>query len=174
MTEPQNHTEKSCWFPARTHSGQEIKIKERLEKMGVECFIPTEVRRNYRGQKKLHPLITALVFIRATKQRACELKTLDQLPVNYLFDYSNRKMMIVPDKQMEDFQRVLDASIGEGGLMGRPVGIGDRVQVVRGPLKGVEGQVLELQGDLYVVVNLLGSIFAKVHVPRAYLETVAQ
>ena len=170
MTDLQQNTEAICWFPARTHSGQEIKIKKSLEKMHVDCFIPTESRRNYRGQKKEHPIIPALVFIHATKQRACELKTLDHLPVNFLFDYGNHKMLTIPDKQMEDFQRVLSASIDEGGLMEQPLNAGDKVRVTQGPLQGVEGQVIELQGSLYVVVSLLGSVFAKAHVPRAYLE----
>ena len=158
------------WFAARTHVGQEISVRDRLEKLGVEYFIPTEQRKNYRGKLKEHPLITALVFVHATKQRACELKTLDHLPVNFLFDYVSHKMMTIPDKQMEDFQRVLDVSISEGGLLGQAIQAGDRVKVIRGPLKGIEGRILNLKGDFYVVVSLLGTVFAKAQVPRAYLE----
>ncbi|MBR1435694.1 MAG: transcriptional regulator, partial [Bacteroidales bacterium] len=60
----------------------------------------------------------------------------------------------------------------EGGLMDAPLALGDRVKVVRGPLRGVEGHVLELRGKIYVVVSLLDSIFAKADVPRAWLERV--
>lgn len=158
------------WFAARVHFGQEIKIKLTLEKMGVECFIPTEPRANYRGQVKQHPLIPALVFIHSTKKQATDLKVLYHLPVNYIFDAAAHRMMIVPDKQMEDFQRVLDMSLKNGGLVEMNVEPGASVVVTKGPLRGVEGSVSQVKGKYYVVVSLLGSVFTKAQVPLAYLE----
>ena len=160
------------WYAARTSYGQELGIRDRLARGGMEYFIPTEKRKNYRGHMKEHALIHNLVFIRATKQEACLLKTRDGLPVRYLFDYASHSMLTVPDKQMEDFRRVLEESISEGGLVDQPLQLGERVRVTRGALKGVEGNVLELQGRLYVVVGLCGCIFARARVPRAYLERV--
>jgi hypothetical protein len=78
----------------------------------------------------------------------------------------------VPDKQMDDFRRVMDCSIEEGGLVDQPLSLGERVRVTKGALRGVEGHVLELLGRTYVVVGLLGCIWAKAKVPRAYLEKV--
>ena len=115
-------------------------------------------------------MINNLVFLRATKERACALKTQDGLPVNYLFDYATHAMLTVPDKQMEDFQRVLGLSIREGGLMDQPLELGSHVRVSKGALRGVEGNVLELQGRFYVVVSLCGCVFARARVPRAWLE----
>ena len=160
------------WFPARVRFGQEIKIKEILDKLGVESFIPTETRKNYRGKAKPHPVIPALVFIHSTKQEATDLRVVNQLPLNYLFDNAAHRMMVVPDKQMADFQRVLDLSMQEGGLVNTSIEPGARVVVVRGPLRGVEGFVTQSDGKYYVVVSLLGSVFAKAQVPRAYLELI--
>ena len=83
-------------------------------------------------------------------------------------------MLTVPDKQMEDFMRVLNASLTEGGLVNEPLALGERVRVTRGPLKGVEGNVLELQGAYYVVVGLSSLVYAKARIPRAWLEKVKQ
>lgn len=169
MSEPQRF-----WYAARTCFGQELGVKRRLEQMGVEHFIPVEKRRNYRGKEKDHAVISCLVFIRSTKKEACDLKVLDALPVNYLFDYVKHTMLTVPDKQMEDFVRVLNASLTEGGLVHEPLSLGDRVRVARGPLQGVEGNVLELQGAYYVVVGLSSLVYAKARIPRAWLEKVKQ
>ena len=46
---------------------------------------------------------------------------------------------------------------------------GDPVEVTDGPLRGVEGQVLEEAGRLYVVVGLAGCLFARSLVPKAWL-----
>lgn len=117
-------------------------------------------------------MIPALVFIHSTKKQATDLRVVDNLPLSYLFDAAAHRMMVVPDKQMEDFQRVLDLSMQEGGLVNTSVEPGARVVVVRGPLRGVEGFVTQTNGKYYVVVSLLGSIFAKAQVPRAFLELV--
>jgi len=81
-------------------------------------------------------------------------------------------MMIVPDKQMDDFKRVLDFSLTEGGLVDQPLEIGERVRVTKGALKDVEGYVVELLGRTYVAVSLLNCIWARARVPRAWLVKV--
>ena len=160
------------WYPARVSYGREVGVKRKLVSYGIEHFIPTERRPNYRGQMREHAVIPCLVFVRATKRQACDLRVLDHLPLNYLFDHTRHSMMVVPDKQMDDFRRVFESSLDEGGLMDAPLDLGDWVRVTRGPLKDVEGYVMELQGRFYVVVGLCGCVFAKARVPRAWLEKV--
>lgn len=160
------------WYVARTRSGQELKIKTRLACLGVEHFIPTEKKTNYRGKKRLHPVISCLVFIRAPKKEVCELKVTYSLPVNFLTDCASGSMMFVPDRQMEDFRRVLELSTSEGGLVDQDICPGDAVRVSTGPLKGVEGQIMEVLGEFYVVVSLSGLVYASAKVPRAWLERI--
>ena len=143
----------------------------RLEKLGVESYVPSELRRHTRGGGSYErALIPSLVFLKATKQRACELANRDALPVKYLVDPATRSLLVVPDKQMDDFRRVLDLSTDEGGLIDRPLQQGEKVRVMKGPLEGVEGRILELQGKNYVVVSLLDSLFTRAAIPRAWLE----
>ena len=144
-----------------------------MEKLGVESYVPAERRRRTRGGSGYdRALVPCLVFLRATKERACELANREALPVKYLVDPATRTLLVVPDKQMEDFRRVLDLSTEEGDLMDRPLALGARVRVIKGVLTGVEGRVLELRGRTYVVVELFGSWFAKASVPRAWLEEI--
>lgn len=161
-----------CWYAARTRAGQEIGIRSRLDSLGVENFIPSFYRQNYRGKPKEHPCINNLVFIRTTKTRACELKTSDGLPYSYVTDFTRHSMLVIPDKQMDDFIRVLTAPSPERTLMDQPVSHGEKVRVSRGPLKGVEGYVMQMEGSCYVVVEICGTIFAKAKVSSAWLERV--
>ena len=94
------------------------------------------------------------------------------LPMTWMIDCATHRMMVVRDKEMEDFRKVFDCSIEEGGLVDQPLELGDRVRVVEGSLKGVEGYVLELLGRTYVVVGLMGVLWARAQVPRAWLEKV--
>lgn len=160
----------SSWYVARTRYGAELGVRNRLSALGVEHFVPTRRRKGSRGRMAEEPLLTCLVFLKATRSQALDLIHFQGVKADYMFDCATHQMMVVPDKQMEDFMRVFELSPTEGGLIDKPLSVGERVRVTRGVLKGVEGYVLELQGRIYVVVSLLDSIFARARVPRAWLE----
>ena len=169
MTNALHREESASWYAARTRFGQELKIRDRLVREGVEHFIPTV---SADGPRKEKAAINNLVFLKATKAEALELANTGVIPVKYIIDCATRTLLVVPDKQMEDFRRVLDQSLEEGGMMDKPLSLGDRVKVVKGPLKGVEGHVIEFNGRYYVVVSLLDSLFAKARVPRSWIERI--
>jgi len=165
--------EKTFWFAARTHCGSELCVRDRLGRLGTENFLPTEPMLHTRSRTSYEkPLIPGMIFVHTTKRRACALANEMGLPVRYLIDPATRSLLVVPDKQLEDFRRVLDLSREEGGLMDRPLALGDYVRVIKGVLSGVEGRVLELHGQYYVVVQLLDCFFARASVPRSWLEPI--
>lgn len=161
------------WYVARTRHGMELGVRNRLRSLGVENFVPSRTRRAYRGKKMVEePLLSCLVFLRATKGEALDLIHFKGVKADYLTDCATHRLMVIPDKEMADFQRVFDLSVDEGGLIDKPLCIGDRVRVTRGVLRGVEGYVLELQGEFYVVVGLMDCLYARARVPRAWLELI--
>ena len=161
------------WYVARTRHGAELGVRNRLSALGVEHFVPTRRRQASHGRTMVEePLLTSLVFLKATRSKALDLIHFGGVKADYLFDCATRKLMVVPDKEMEDFRRVFDLSTEEGGLVDKPLSVGERVRVIRGVLRGVEGFVLELQGKTYVVVALLNCLFARARVPRAWLEKI--
>lgn len=161
------------WYVAKTRHGAELGVRNRLCALGVESFVPTRMRRSAKGKGTVEePLLMNFVFIHTTRSNALDLIHFQGVKADYLFDCATRQLMTVPDKQMEDFQRVLDASMEEGGLMDVPLELGQWVRVVKGPLRGVEGTVLELQGRFYVVVSLMNCLYARARVPRAWLEKI--
>ena len=70
--------------------------------------------------------------------------------MKYIIDCVTRTLLVVPDKQMEDFQRVMDMSLESGGLVDNPLALGDRIRIIKGPLKGVEGNVTDYPTDYYL------------------------
>ena len=161
--------QKYSWYAARTRYGQELRVRDRLIRAGVEHFIPTVPTDTPRRERAV---VNSLVFLRATKQEALDLTNCAGLPVKYIVDCATRTLLVVPDKAKEDFRRVLDLSLEGAVLMDRPLSLGDRVKVVKGPLIGVEGYVTALKGKYYVVVSLLDCLFAKAQVPRSWLESL--
>ena len=165
--------EQDCWFAARTRCGAELGVRQRLHGLSIEHFLPTELRSHTRGHTQYEkPLIPGIIFVRTTKPQACALANEMGVPVRYMIDSATHTLLVVPDKQMEDFRRVLDLSTTEGGLIDRPLALGDYVRVIKGVLSGVEGRVVDFKGKTYVVVDILGCIFARASVPRAWLERI--
>jgi len=165
--------QKAYWFVAKTRHGAELGVRNRLTELGVENFVPTRTRRSSRGKGMVEePLLTSFIFLHATKVDALNLIHYCGVKANLINDCTTHGLMFVSDKCMEDFRRVLEASIEEGGLMDKPLHVGERVRVTQGALEGVEGNVLELQGRIYVVVGLLNCLFARARVPRAWLEKI--
>lgn len=161
------------WYVARTRHGAELGVRNRLASLGVEHFVPVRRRNASRGSKMVEePLLTCLVFLHATKEDALGIIHTLGVKADYLLDCATHQLMVVRDKEMEDFRRVFDMSIEEGGLIDIPLSVGERVRVIRGALRGVEGRVLEIQGHTYVVVGLLNCLYARARVPRAWLEKI--
>ena len=146
------------WYAARTRFGQELQVKRRLAGAGVEHFIPQK--------ENGRPAIPCLVFLRTNKTEALDLVNTSCVRMKYIIDCVTRTLLVVPDKQMEDFRRVFEQA---DEVTSEPLALGDLVRVIRGPLKGVEGHVLQFQGKYYVVVGLLDSFFTKASVPRNWL-----
>ncbi len=159
------------WYVLRMTHGRELLVRDRLQTLGVEHFIPTQKTRGYRGRTVEKPLVNCLGFVRATKKDALDLIHLRGVRADYLLDRATHRMMVVPDREMDGFRRVFDLSVEEGDFE-RPLEPGARVRVVKGPLTGVEGQVLGIDGKWYVAVSLLGMLYARARVPQAWLELV--
>lgn len=164
------------WFAARTANCRELKAREILRKYDVEHFIPTQKTLAIRGGRKKmieKSLIGNLVFLRATKDKACALVNYNGLPVHFIPDRCGKSsMLIVPDKQMEDFRRVFEYSLLEGEMPMEIYVSGDKVQVIGGDLTGVEGEVYENSDGTYVIVSLSGLLQARAKVPGAFLRKI--
>lgn len=162
-----------CWRVARVRHGREVGVRDRLSELGVEHFVPMKIRKATRGHSVVEePLLNCLIFLRATRERALSLIHDYGVQADYLFDCATHRMMVVPDKEMDDFRRVFDLSTDEGGLLGERLAVGERVKVLRGPLRDVEGEVVEIQGNTYVEVCLIGRLWARAKVPRAWLGKI--
>ena len=147
--------DKVRWFATITRSGQWKKIDRRLGELGVEHYIPYSYR--------------TMVFLHTTKPTALTLVNSGEVKGRFLIDHSTHSLLEIPDKQMDDFMRILDLSPDAECLTDAPLAKGDRVKVVKGALSGVEGDIVEMHGNLYLVVSVLSLLSARVEIPRSYV-----
>ena len=163
--------EKIYWYAARTRDKQELSVRDSLLQLGVEYFLPTrrETRQlKYRTKEVEIPLIRNLIFIRATKKYACDLHNEYRIPIYYISDLSKRGMLVVPDKQMNDFMMAMDLSPDAINFDISNLQLGSHVVVVKGKLTGIEGIVASDTQRTYVVLRIHGVLTASIKLPKSY------
>lgn len=173
------------WFPMRVTYNRELRIKQQLDQIGIDSFIPMryELVETTDGRKrKLVPAVHNLIFIHSTQETITDLKMTRREfePLRYIIITSieNQKSEIlrVPDRQMENFMRV--ASVQDDSVMfldyqdfiGKE---GRRVRINEGYFAGVEGVIKRIKKNRHVVVQIEGvTAVAITFVPSSYLSFI--
>ena len=163
------------WYVANT-CRQEKKIKQRVDSMGIENFIPfQQIARKIHGVDKLIevPVIPNLVFIHTTFKSCMSLIQEYAFDMRYLRDRETGNFLIVPDKQMNDFMFLLDFSKEMVEVVNENLKKGDKVRVIKGDFAGIEGELIRVKGHKRVVVRLEGVVsLATAYIPGSFLEKI--
>ena len=96
----------------------------------------------------------------------------DCVALFYMKYLSTHGMLVVPDKQMDDFRFMMDLSPDGVSFDDASLTMGSRVKVVKGELSGVEGEVGTVSNRTYVVIRIRGVLTASVKLPRSYLKII--
>lgn len=171
------------WFPMRVTYGQEMKLKERLDTIGVECFLPMcykTVETDDKVERRLVPAISNLIFIRSSQVVITELKMFDPAcsPLRYIIRESviddMREIMTVTDDAMDNFMRV--AKVQDDSVFFLTPGeyltnnVGNKVRIINGPFAGVVGVIKRVRRNKHVVVQIDDIAVAAIEfVPNRYL-----
>jgi len=164
------------WFVARTRANQERAIRERVEAMNVETYLPSrmEIRQRRDRKKKVEVvLIPNTLFIYTDKKTALALPNHQGFVIKYMIDCMTRTLLVVPEKQMQHFMFLMDFSdesvqINNSLLFEK----GDKIRVIKGPFSGIEGELIRVEGKKKVLVRLENIIACTMEVPSSYLERI--
>ena len=167
-------TETVHWHAVFTASRAEKKVRDRLEELGVECFLPVQTvlrQWTYRKSRVVVPVIAGLVFVRVSRQE--QVKVLQTKGVvAFLRLKGEAGAAVIPDKQMEDFMFVMDLNPDGVSLDSEMLTVGHKVKVVKGELSGIEGEVAVEANKTYVVIRIKDLLTASVKVPKSYLKII--
>ena len=147
-----NKPEKPAWFAASMRNTQWKKISLYLDELGIGHYVP--------------PAYNTLLFMRTVKSRALSLVNSGKLNARFFIDHSTRTLLVVPDKQMDDFIRVMENVPDAECLQEYNLAKGDKVVVTSGPLNGVEGEIVEIDGGTSLIVRVRSLLCAKVKISR--------
>ena len=165
----------------RTRDKQEFAIGKFLEKLksnenlDIDYYLPTKIvisQLKHRRKRSVVPVIRNLIFVCATKQTACDISNVYGVQLFYMKDLFTHSMLVVPDKQMKDFMFVMDLNPDGVSFDNEPLTIGNKVKVVKGDFRGIEGEIATEANKTYVVIRINGILTASVKVPKSYLKII--
>ena len=170
------------WFIAIVHHNFEKKLSRQLNEQGIENYIATQRRlRIYPSGKKKWTdalLIHAKIFIKCSEKERLEIV---KHPYIYRFMTNpsaktvngHKSLAMISDKEIDTLRFMLGQSEFPVEISSDYFKKKDAVKVIRGSLKGLEGEVEETNTsnkDLLVRFSLLGT--AKVSIPASDLEKI--
>ena len=157
---------------AYVQSCLEKKTAQRLAAMGIECYLPvqSEIRQWSDRRKRVDCLvIPMMIFVHVTPQER-PLPLSLQAVSRYMVLRGESTPAIIPDEQMDRFRFMLDYSPEAVEMCSAPLAPGDAVKVIKGPLAGLEGELITVNGKSKVAVRLDMLGCAHVDVPIGFVE----
>lgn len=164
------------WYIAEVRVGMERVCRERLLRSGIESYVASRIEtrvyasRNRRIVEQV--VIPAKLFVHIPDdERVPVLQTCSPAIYKFMIDHAGRPnnlgvkpYAIVPDEQMQRLRFMLGQAERPVEFASRPLHLGDRVRVIRGPLRGLEGSFLRQGRSTYIVVLIetLGYTFTEI------------
>ncbi len=181
-TSTSSRYDEPVWYAMSAPYRNELKVQAVLrDKFSIETYIPLRCCVLTRGGRKVRrtlPAVSNLLFAHSTLRRLNEVKPFVprmQFKTRTVGD-SNR-LIIVPDKQMEDFIRLTGTADDRTAyLLPEEVDLkkGTRVRILGGPLDGVEGVFVKVKGvrNRRFLVSIPGLLSAATEISPDLLEVL--
>jgi transcription antitermination factor NusG len=140
------------WIAVYTKSRHEQIVVNELNKKNIESYCPMfKERRQWSDRKKwVHfPLFRSYVF--ANIEINENIYVLQTIGVNKIVKFQE-KISIIPDQVIDNIKNII-----EGGYNVEQADYfikGDEVRIVSGPLKGLDGVVLDLRGANKIIIKI--------------------
>lgn len=162
------------WLAAYVRLHHEKKTRDRLASMGIECFLPVQEEIHQwsdRRKKVERVLIPMMIFVRVSAAERSLPLTLPAVS-RYMVLRGESSPAVIPDSQMERFKFMLDYSEEAVEMCTAPLRPGEPVRVIKGPLAGLEGELLTVNGKSKVAVRLDMLGCAQVDMPVGFVEKI--
>lgn len=170
------------WFVAIVNSKHEKSVADRLQTSGIETYVATqkEMRVWANGRRKIvdRVVIPSMVFVKCSEQQRRQIVNLPYVN-RFLVNRSvnsgglNKPVAVIGDVEIRKLKFMLGQSDSPVEFAPIEFRINDTVRVIRGSLRGLEGEIRANSDgthSLVVSLSLLGG--ATVHIQPQDVEKI--
>ena len=144
------------WWVAHTKSRNEKALAHDLMNKDISYFLPMTwkvSRKSRRTIKSLLPLFNGYVFFCGDENQRLELLRTDR--VANLIEVNNQEQLI---DELVQIERVLRS--GEPLTPHKYLKKGQKCRVIAGPLMGIQGIIINIKGDIWLMIGTNSSGFS--------------
>jgi len=169
-----SHIEQKYWYALYVNSRFEKKVMEGLLFKNIEAYVPiVKTMKQWSDRKKMVevPLFTGYVFINIANSQIDQVLQTNGV-VNFVRHIG--KIAKIREVEIERLKQIVRLGYHiESEAIKLNYKQGDKVKILDGPLKNIEGFILEIKNEQFIEV-LLESIgyCIKVKLPKEILESV--
>lgn len=163
-------TDNLQWYAVYTAPRAEKKVSERFDEAGIEHFLAVQkVKRRWSDRIKevIEPVVRGYIFVHIPETEFRKVLA-TYGAISFVREFG--KPVSIPDKQMSRFRFMVDFSDEPVEFSQEQFEPGEIINISRGPLKGLMGELVEIKGKHKVVVRLDNLGCALTTVPISFLE----
>jgi len=143
-----------AWFALYTRSRFEKKLMSELSERSIEVFLPMrEILSRWKDRKKKIwlPLFPGYIFVHHIDTPANRYRILN-VPGAVRFVGFNAQATPIPLEQIDGVRRFLESNLAVDPYP--YIKIGRRMEVIAGPLKGIQGKLVQKKGRFRFVIQV--------------------
>lgn len=163
------------WVAALVQMNCEKKVAAKLDKMGIANYVPVQHEEHQwsdRKKKVDRVVIPMVVFVRLAQNEEDEFRKLSFIFKFITYPGSKELATPIPDEQIENLKFLLHNADAKVSIV-ENLKVGDKVRLVRGPMKGLEGELGYVEENKpIVVIRIDGLGYACVSIEKINLEKI--
>lgn len=141
------------WHAIYTRSRAEKKLYKELCSRGIECYLPLQKElRQWSDRSKWveEPLLRSYLFVKVSEREYYDVIN-SSFAVKYVT--FGGKAVPIPEEQIEALRIFLEDENRKVDLSQDNLEKGESVEVVAGPLKGIQGEIIQIRGKNRIVIR---------------------
>lgn len=167
-------TDEHHWYAVYTAPRAEKKVDERFTEVGIEHYLPVrKVKRQWTDRVKevIIPVVSGYIFVRIPQK---DFKKVTDIYGALSFVREGGLPVAIPDIQMENLRLMVENSVEEVEYCADSDSFdkGESIAIIKGPLAGMMGELIEVKGKHKVLVRLEKFGCAITTVPASFISKV--
>lgn len=166
------HAQGTQWYVLYVRSRAEKKVKQRLDKLQIENFLPLikTVRQWSDRRKTLQvPLFNSYIFVHT---QPAEFTAIQNIEGAVAFVKYGRDVATLKDEQIDLIRRFIETGYHMEATADELVP-GTRVKITFGPLQNMDGELTQIKNEKHFIVRIhVINQALIISVPPSYLEKI--
>lgn len=163
------------WVAILVHTNCEKRVAANLDKLGIENYVPVQTEEHQWSDRKKkidRIVIPMVVFVRLAQYEVDEFRRLPFILKFITYPGSKELATPIPDEQIEKLKFLLHNADAKVTIV-ENLKVGDKVRLVGGLMKGLEGELSHIEENKPVVaIRIDGLGYACVSVDKLNLELI--